>query len=132
MQAKQARELMDKGRMLCLHCSTALPKGDPFTAVTCDCGYSYTYREYRRSCNAANMPGGRAAPIFEHFAKKWPGCRDAAQKMLLIDWLIHECHVTIMSGEKGRSVCVNLIEGTKKQIADVIIQLAYGDNEHSI
>ena len=48
--------------------------------------------------------------------------------MMLIDWLIHQCHVTLMSGAKGRSVCVNLLEGTKKQILDVINNLAYGDN----
>jgi len=44
--------------------------------------------------------------------------------MLLIDWLVHECHVTLMSGEKGRSVCVNLIEGTLKQISDLIMKIA--------
>jgi len=137
VQAKQARELMEKSRILCLHCGAVLDADcikvagyTPFSKdnlpIHCDCGYSYTYREYRRSCNAANMPGGRAAPIFERFAQKWPGCRDGAQKMMLIDWLIHECHVTLMSGEKGRSVCVNLIEGSKKQISDLIMQLAYG------
>lgn len=140
-QAKQARDLMEQGRILCLHCGAVLDAEcirvggyTPFSKnnlpVNCGCGYSYTYREYRRSCNAANMPGGRAAPIFERFAKKWPGCRDAAQKMLLIDWLIHECHVSLMSGEKGRSVCVNLIEGTKTQIADLILKLAYGGTKN--
>jgi hypothetical protein len=29
-----------------------------------------------------------------------------------------------MSGEKGRSVCVNLIDGTLKQIYDLIMKLA--------
>ena len=127
-QAKQARELMEQGRILCLYCGAALPKQDHLAVVTCECGYSYTYREYRRSCNVANMPGGRATPIFEHFAQKWPGCRDTTPKMMLIDWLIHECHVTLMSGLKGRSVCVNLIEGTTKQISDLIMKLAYGND----
>ena len=74
------------------------------------------------------MPGGRATEIFEHFAKTWPHLKETSQKMMLIDWLIHQCHVTLMSGAKGRSVCVNLLEGTKKQILDVINNLAYGDN----
>lgn len=140
-QAKEARELMDKGQMLCLQCEAVLktenasPAGAMYVSfwnnmpVKCECGYSYTYREYRRSCNAANMPGGRATPIFESYIKKWPSCKEASQKMMLIDWLIHECHVTLMSGSKGRSVCINLIEGSLKQISDLIIKLAYGSNE---
>ncbi|MHB1484873.1 MAG: DUF3788 family protein [Saccharofermentanales bacterium] len=135
-QAKQARELMEKGQILCHHCGAILNADiikigeyTPFSKdnlpVGCECGYSYTYREYRRSCNAANMPGGRATPIFETFAQKWPGCRDSTQKIMLIDWLIHECHVTLMSGMKGRSVCINLIEGTTKQIAELILKLAF-------
>jgi len=75
------------------------------------------------------MPAHRAQPIFDDFVEKWPGCRDATQKMLLIDRLTHECHVTLMSGAKGRSVCVNLIEDSKKQIADLILTLAYGHSE---
>ena len=47
-------------------------------------------------------------------------------KCFLIDWLIHVCHVTLMSGEKGRSVCVNLIEGTLSQVTDIILEFAYG------
>jgi hypothetical protein len=128
-QAKEAHELMEKGQMLCLKCGRVLPQKDHFSVVTCKCGYSYTYREYRRSCNAVNMPGGRATPIFEHFSQKWPNCKNSTQKMMLIDWLIHECHVTLMSGQKGRSVCINLIEGTLKQISDLIIELAYGNIE---
>ena len=135
-QAKQARELMEQGKMLCLHCGAVLSDDivkiggyTPFSKsnlpVSCDCGYSYTYREYRRCCNAANMPGGRATPIFEHFAQKWPSCKDTAQKMMLIDWLVHECHVTLMSGIAGRSVCINFIEGTTKQISDLITTLAH-------
>lgn len=45
--------------------------------------------------------------------------------MMLIDWLIHQCQVTLMSGAKGKSVCENLIEGTRKQISDLILKLAY-------
>lgn len=36
----------------------------------------------------------------------------------------HECHVTVMSGDKGRSVCVNLIEGTISQLKDMLEMLA--------
>jgi hypothetical protein len=44
--------------------------------------------------------------------------------MLLIDGLVHECHVSAMTGEKGRSVCMNLMEGTLSQIKDMLEMLA--------
>jgi hypothetical protein len=128
-QAKEVRDCMEKGQIICHHCGEILQPNSYTAPVTCACGYSYTYREYRRSCNAVNMPGGRATPIFENFFQKWPGCKDTRPKMFLIDWLVHECHVTLMSGEKGRSVCVNLIDGTIKQISELILKLAYGKNE---
>lgn len=141
-QAKEVRDCMDKGQIICLHCGAVLTGGrvsrtgsvltksaDNYTPIECACGYSYTYREYRRSCNSVNMPGGRATPIFENYLQMWPGCKDVKSKMFLIDWLVHECHVTLMSGAKGRSVCVNLIDGTFKQISELILKLAYGKNE---
>ena len=136
-QAKETRECMAKGEIICHHCGAVIKAGetsptgsvlvigDNDALMSCECGYSYTYREYRRSCNAVNMPGGRATPIFEHFINKWTACKSATDKMMLIDWLIHKCHVTLMSGLAGRSVCVNLIEGTLKQISNLIIKLAY-------
>ena len=111
-------------QLICHHCGNKLFPDSYTSVVSCLCGYSYTYREYRRSCNSANMPGGRATPIFNRFAEMWPECKSFSEKMLLIDWLIHECHVTVMSGEKGRSVCVNLIEGTSKQIKEMLEMLA--------
>lgn len=131
-QAKEVRELMEKGRILCLQCGEILQAQSYTAPMKCQCGYTYTYREYRRSCNAVNMPGGRATPVFEDYMKKWLICKTASQKMMAIDWLIHECHVTLMSGAKGRSVCVNLIEGTLGQISDLINKLAYDKNISTI
>jgi hypothetical protein len=137
MQAKDAYAAMNEGKIICHHCRAVLHAGDvspggsvfhgPNHPIQCACGYAYTYREYRRSCNAANMPAGRATPIFDHFIQQWPACKHAKAKMMLIDWLIHQFHVSLMSGDAGRSVCRNLIEGTTTQIQALIEQLAYGD-----
>ncbi len=123
-QAGDVRACMDKGQMVCHFCGAVLQAASYTAPVACACGQFYTYREYRRSCNAAGMPGGRAEPVFRAFAERWPACRGDAEKMLLIDWLIHECHVTLMSGEKGRTVCANLIEGTLPQLRDLLETLA--------
>lgn len=123
-QAAETRAHLDRGELLCHTCGAVLHPGGYAEPVACACGDRYTYREYRRSLNAANMPGGRAAPIFQAFQDRWPGCKDAREKMLLIDWLIHECHVSVMSGDRGRSVCVNLIEGTHAQLRALLERLA--------
>lgn len=137
-QAHDARACMERGEILCHHCgavlkanrvsladSAVIKRASDNLPLNCECGHSYTYREYRRSYMAVNMPGNRATPIFEYFEQHWSGCRNATQKMILIDWLIHQCHITLMSGAKGKSVCENLIEGTRKQILDLILKLAY-------
>lgn len=80
-QASEVRGLIDRGQMLCLQCGTVLTKIDDNEVVNCNCGYSYTFREYCRSYTAANMPGGRATEIFEHFAKTWPHLKETSQKM---------------------------------------------------
>ncbi len=48
--------------------------------------------------------------------------------MRLVDGLIHEFHINLNSGVKGRFVSINLIEGSKKQIGELIIGLAYGSS----
>lgn len=123
-QAIDTREHLEKGEIICHHCG-AVHKAASYTAlIACPCGYYYTYREYRRSCNANNVPGGRAAEIFKAFADNWFMCKSESEKMLLIDQLVHECHVSAMTGVKGRSVCMNLVEGTLSQIRDMLEKLA--------
>lgn len=123
-QAKEIREHLQKGRILCHHCGAVLTVQSTTSIISCPCGHYYTYREYRRSANANSLPGGRAKPIFDAFVDQWPMCKDVQAKMILIDWLIHECHVSIMSGLAGRSVCVNLIDGTAAQLRDMLEMLA--------
>lgn len=73
------------------------------------------------------MPRGAASPIFDQFVSDWDKARDSYQKMLLIDQLIHQFHMAEISGNKGRPVSVNLIQGTKPQIVKLICELAYSD-----
>jgi len=123
-QARETFECLNKGEIICHHCGTVNKATSYTDLIHCPCGYYYTYREYRRSCRANSIPGGRATDIFNTFADKWLLCKNEKEKMLLIDWLIHECHVSVMTGGKGRSVCVNLIEGTTAQIRDMLETLA--------
>jgi len=135
VQAKEAYARMENGEIICHYCNLVLV-GETSPGryrlhvenapIHCNCGYSYTFREYRRSANSADMPAGAADPIFDEFIQKWPACKDGPSKMMLIDWLIHQFHVKLMANVKGRSVCKNLIEGTTAQIFELIDNLAYG------
>jgi hypothetical protein len=126
LQAQEEWALMDMGKIKCHNCGNILDYSTGL--ITCKCGYQYMYKDYRRSFRTNNMPTGGAAHIFNEFIKRWPMAKDEVEKMRLIDWLIHEFHINLLSGNKGRFVGINLIQGTKTQIKELILNLAYGNN----
>jgi hypothetical protein len=121
-QGRDERALMLSGRMKCHGCGAILPCDEAI--LSCACGNQYQFREYMRSFRENNMPANSAAAIFGEYIEKWPAARTYRDKMRLIDWLVHEFHLNLSSGVKGRFVAVNLIEGTKAQIQALILSLA--------
>lgn len=123
--AREIWELMTVGKIKCFYCGEVL-KGihDQYFELVCKCGRRYTYHAYRKSYREDNMPRGAASDIFDQYISDWGNAREYKDKMRLIDGLIHSFHVSIISGEQGRPVGVNLISGTKAQIAALITELA--------
>jgi hypothetical protein len=78
-----------------------------------------------RSFNKNGMPSRSATPFFNEFIEKWPSAKDYAEKMRLIDWVIHQCHLNMLSGVTRGFAAKNLFEGSKKELHDLILQLAY-------
>ena len=128
LQGRDERRLIESGRLKCHNCGEILAVKGMAALIECPCGYKYLFRDYMRSFRTDNMPSGAATAIFNEFIEKWPGAKGYAAKMRLVDGLIHEFHTNLNSGVKGRFVGVNLIEGTKKQIADLILGLACSNN----
>lgn len=126
LQGRDERLLIESGKLKCHHCAEILKVRGMGALIECPCGYQYMFRDYMRSFRTANMPSGAATAIFNAFIEDWPRARGYAEKMRLVDGLIHEFHINLNSGVKGRFVGVNLIEGSKKQIEDLILGLAYG------
>lgn len=126
LQGRDETRLMRIGQMTCHHCGNTLEFKGMDALITCACGYQYILRDYRRSFRKNNMPAGAATAIFNAFIDAWPQAKGYAAKMRLIDNLIHEFHINLNSGVQGRSVAINLIEGTKKQIEELINEIAYG------
>jgi len=129
LQGRDEGKLKDNGKLKCHHCGEILYAQRAL--MECNCGYQYLFRDYRRAFRANNMPSGAATAIFNAFIEHWPRARNYPAKMRLIDDLVHEFHINLNSGVKGRFVGINLIEDTKKQIEELILGLAYGDSNHT-
>ena len=52
--------------------------------------------------------------------------------MNLIDWMVHQCHISMASGLRLRSVLKNLIDAPQRTAEKLVLELAYGDAENSI
>jgi hypothetical protein len=122
LQAKEEMELIQAYKMKCHNCGIILQVDK--LLIECECGHQYLFRDYMRSYRKNNMPHGSAKYKFATFIKNWEGVQGYANKMRLIDNLIHEFHFNLLTNTNGRPVAINFIEGTKKQIEELIFGLA--------
>jgi len=129
LQAREECDLSKTGKLKCHNCGAILIS-PPNGLIVCGCGYSYIFREYMRSFNQNKMPYGAANPFFFEFIEEWPKKKTDSEKMLLIDWVIHQCHLNMLSGVKRNFAGLNLISGTRKQVTALINDLAYGDTAY--
>lgn len=90
----------------------------------CSCGRQYSYREYRRSFRKNNMPTGAVAKIFAAFIEDWEWAKTYQEKMLLIDTLLHEFHLSMISGATHCPVAMNFIDGSRERVDQIISQQA--------
>ena len=119
---KDDMQRMEKNIIRCHGCHNELAGASDFRQ--CECGYQYSYREYRRSFRKNNMPTGAASKIFADYMKKWRVAKNYNEKIVLIDTLLHEFHLSLISGATHRPVAMNFIDGTRKQVEQVITNLA--------
>ena len=127
LQGKEEREFYHNNKLKCHNCGKILSYNNRNDFLQCGCGYQYTPREYGRSYQNEWMPHGKAQPVFDGFIEKWPKAKTEAEKMNLIDWVIHECHKCIITGSKADSVAKNLLGGNRKTAEKLILELAYED-----
>jgi hypothetical protein len=124
LQGRDERILANENKLKCHNCGKILTKISG-QLLKCDCGHYYIFKEYMRSFNRNSMPSRSATPFFNEFIRKWPTARVYSEKMRLIDWVIHECHLNMFSGVKRGEAGVNLIQGSKKDVRALILTLAY-------
>lgn len=127
----EVRDAQKLGRVKCRACGAPVPQpyrmGSPNknNLLRCEaCGWQVTCGEYYQSYTGRSLLPGSATDLFEGYLERFPGAQIPAQKMLLIDWLIHQFHV--MQGIARMPVGENVIEGTAEQVRELIETLANG------
>lgn len=75
-------ECMKKAIIRCHICGKEISGERDFRQ--CDCGYQYSYKEYRRSFRRNNMPTGAASKVFEEYMVKWEVAKEYSEKMILL------------------------------------------------
>lgn len=124
LQGRDERILANEGKLKCHNCGK-ISISPSNGLILCSCGYSYIFREYMRSFNRNGMPSRSATPFFNEFISMWSIAKTYFDKMKSIDYVIHECHLNMLSGVTRGFAGKNLIEGSGEQLRELILSLAY-------
>ncbi len=116
-----------QGRVQCLVCGAVVVRArhSKDEIVQCACGWRTRWAAYFASSRGKQLVGGLALPAFAEFLGRWPKTRRVRDKLLMIDRLVHACHLALASPH-ARPAATNLIEGTSKELAGFLDGLAYG------
>jgi hypothetical protein len=117
------------GHPLCIECRTEMPHSyqKEFISTCPACGWTITMGEYGASYKGQTLHGFGALPELKEYVEKYPLAKTYAEKMRLIDFLIHAFHGNL-SAEPSRPTATNVIEGSAGEVANLIFTLAYGEN----
>jgi hypothetical protein len=114
------------GRATCPRCRLVIPHtGGKDEKLVCECGWETTWGAYHKTYQRRQLHGGAAYGMFKDFLMRWPDARTYRDKLLAIDAVIHACHGEFKGG-MGRPAACNLIEGTMRELAVFLDELAYG------
>jgi hypothetical protein len=95
--------------------------------MTCPgCGWSTSWKAYKRSYKGKRIHGGRAYEFFLSYMDEFRRATGPRQKMLAIDRVIHALHESL-NQVWTTPASVNLIEGTRDEVIGFLDSLAYGD-----
>lgn len=117
------------GRAPCPRCAAVIiHSSGPEEILVCpDCGWSLAWKEYFATFQHKQLSGAEPVLIlFREFVRAFPLAREAQEKMLAIDRLIHGFHWYMLANEETRAAAVNLIEGRYHQVVDFLDRLSYG------
>jgi predicted RNA-binding Zn-ribbon protein involved in translation (DUF1610 family) len=93
--------------------------------VWCEaCGFRATYGQWRDSWRKQELIGGNAVPFYRAYFEAFPKTRTPAEKLMLIDRLIHAFHFSQRQGRTFRPVAQQLIKGSAEGVLAFLDQLS--------
>ena len=121
------------GRVACPICSKVIHRqgGGKAEIIRCHgCSWEITWGAFQKTYQHKQLTGGGAVSAFKDYVRRLPGAQTLSAKMLLIDELIHACHVwgRAQPGETlhTRPAAVNVIGGNMTSVMALLDELAYG------
>ena len=117
------------GHPLCIKCRTEMPHSyeKDFISVCPRCGWTISIGDYGASYKGQTLNGFGALPALKSYTAHFPAAKSYAEKMRLIDALIHSFHGELCE-EPSRPTAVNVIDANIGQVANLIFNLSYGEN----
>lgn len=88
-----------------------------------ECGWQTTAEDWHNSWRHRDLLGAAAMDAVQTYLRDYPRARSDPERMLCIDNLIHAFHVSLQTGQAGRSFANNLIEGSHKQVVELLDRL---------
>lgn len=81
------------------------------------CDWNTDWQTFFKSYHRKQLTGGLGYQVFIDFVERYPKCSNVRDRLFLIDWIIHQCHVAVTDrGSYLRPVAVNLIKGKMSQL----------------
>lgn len=122
-----------EGRIACPWCGHVIfRQGDREEVLTCEqCSWNIRWRDYFRSYHKKQLVVASAIDVIGDFVRRFPEAHARAEKVLLIDELIHKCHFHLKPENPVRVVAVNLIQGKAKELRAFLDELAGGPKEEA-
>ena len=107
----------------------------PTELIRCpNCSWQVRWRVYVAEADKAGggLHAGNAGAAFQKYMLTYPHCKEARDKILAIDQLIHEFHWNLVHEsealEPHKPAGVNLLQGSSTQVKELLDELAYGEN----
>jgi hypothetical protein len=121
-----------RNQVRCPACRTVFTVGaDPVSCPGPGCTWQTTCAVYYSTRRHRDLNIANAHAAFESVATAYPTARAAADRMRLIDRLIHEFHWDGKHGVPNRSVGNNLIEGRHEDVVAFLDALSANGREES-
>ncbi len=119
-----------RGRPLCPGCEIPAERtGESDPMLHCPkCGWECPWKAFQKTYQRKNLNAGGMQPSVSEFVRKFPATQPSADRLVLIDALIHRFHWESGDRAGGRPGVSNLIEGRMKATMDFLDRLSYGDD----